>query len=101
VIRNVVVGKLKPGVGPDAVRPGLDALAGLRLPGLLDCRTGTDLRLRDESWDFAITSDFADEPAYRAYDTDEEHNRIRRELFAPFCEQIVRVQIQVDPGQPR
>jgi hypothetical protein len=48
VIRNVVVGRLRPGVG---------------------------------------------------YDTDEEHNRIRRELFAPLCAQIVRVQIHVDPGR--
>jgi Stress responsive A/B Barrel Domain len=99
VIRNVVVGRLRPGVERAEVEPALAAIAALRPAGLLDCRVGTDLRIRDESWDFAITSDFADETAYRTYDADEEHNRIRREMFAPLCAQIARVQIHVDPGQ--
>jgi hypothetical protein len=99
VIRDVVVGRLRPGVERAEVEPALAAIAALRPAGLLDCRVGTDLRIRDESWDFAITSDFADEAAYRAYDADDEHNRIRREMFAPLCAHIVRVQIHVDPGQ--
>ena len=94
MIRNVVVGKLKPGVDLAAVEPALAAVAALRPDGLLDSRLGTDLRLREQGWDFAITSDFVDEASYRAYDQDAEHNRIRAELFAPICEQIVRVQLQ-------
>jgi hypothetical protein len=95
VIRNVVVGKLRDGVALDEVQPGLDAIAALESPGRLACRVGTDLRLREQPWDFAITNDWADEASYRAYDLDDEHNRIRRELFAPLCEQIVRVQFEV------
>lgn len=53
-----------------------------------------DLRLRDGSWDFAITSDFADADAHRAYDTEAEHNRVWREMFAPPCAEIVRVQFE-------
>ena len=94
MIRNVVVGRLKPGVDLAAVEPALAAIAALRPEGLLDCRLGTDLRLREQSWDFAITSDFVDEAAYRAYDAEAEHNRIRSELFAPVCQEIVRVQLQ-------
>jgi Stress responsive A/B Barrel Domain len=99
MIRNVVVGRLQPGVERAEVETALAAIAALRPPGLLACHVGTDLRLRGESWDFAITSDFEDEAAYRGYDADEEHNRIRREMFAPLCAQIVRVQIRVDPGR--
>ena len=94
VIRNVVLGRLRPGVEPAAVEPALAAIVALRPDGLLDCRVGTDLRLRDGSWDFAITSDFVDEDAYRAYDREAEHNRVRRELFGPLCEEIVRVQFR-------
>jgi hypothetical protein len=92
VIRNVVVGKLRPGADPAALAAAPAAIAGLRPAGLLECRLGADAGLREGSWDLAITSDLADAAAYHAYDTDEEHNRIRRELFAPLCEQIVRVQ---------
>ena len=95
VIRNVVLGRLRAGVELGAIEPALAAIAALRPEGLLDCRVGTDLRLRDESWDFAITSDFVDAAAYRAYDAEAEHNRIRREMFDPVCEEIARVQFQV------
>jgi Stress responsive A/B Barrel Domain len=99
VIRNIVVGRLRPGLERTEIEPALAAIARLRPAGLLDCKVGTDLRLRDETWDFAITSDFEDEAAYRGYDADGEHNRIRREMFAPLCRDIVRVQIHVDPGR--
>lgn len=94
MIRNVVLGRLRAGVDRRAIEPGLAAVVALQPPGLVDCRVGTDLRLRAESWDFAITSDFVDEQAYQAYDREAEHNRIRQEMFGPLCEQIVRVQIQ-------
>jgi hypothetical protein len=95
MIRNVVVGKLRPGVDPAAIGPALAAIVALHPAGLLDCRVGRDLRLRDESWDFAITSDFVDEQAYRAYDQEAEHNRVRREMFGPLCAEIARVQFEV------
>ena len=76
MIRNVVVGRLNPGTELAAIEPGLAAIVALQPPGLLDCRVGRDLRLRDESWDFAITCDFVDEDAYRSYDKDVEHNHI-------------------------
>ena len=51
--------------------------------------------LRPGAWSFAITSDFVDAEAYRVYDAEAEHNRIRREQFDPVCEEIARVQFQV------
>jgi hypothetical protein len=43
----------------------------------------------------AFVAEFEDEAAYRAYDTDAEHNRIRRELLAPIAERIERFQYEV------
>ncbi len=94
MIRNVVLGRLRDGVDPKAVEPALAAIVALLPDGLLDCRVGRDLRLRDGSWDFAITSDFVDEQAYRAYDREAEHNRVRREMFVPLCAEIARVQFE-------
>ncbi len=94
MIRNVVLGRLRAGVGPSAVEPALAAIVALQPKGLLDCRVGRDLRLRGDSWDFAITSDFVDAQAYRAYDHDAEHNRVRKEMFTPLCAEIARVQFE-------
>ena len=94
MIRNVVLGRLRAGVDLAAVEPALAAIMALRPEGLIDCRVGIDRRLRAESWDFAITSDFEDEQSYRTYDQDPEHNRVRQELFGPLCADIVRVQFE-------
>ena len=95
MIRNVVVGKLRPGVAHEDIENALDAIVALDPPGCLDMKVGTDAGLREGNWDFTITADFADVDSYRAYDLDDEHNSIRAELFAPITEDIVRIQIDV------
>jgi hypothetical protein len=40
--------------------------------------------------------DWQDAEAYRVYDAEEEHNRLRREIFAVICEEIARVQFTID-----
>ncbi|WP_448610980.1 Dabb family protein [Geodermatophilus sp. URMC 60] len=92
MIRNVVVGRVRPGTDPALVQEALDAIVALPVEGLVDVRVGLDAGLRPGAWSFAITSDFVDAGAYRAYDTEAEHNRIRREMFDPVCEEIARVQ---------
>jgi hypothetical protein len=96
MIRNVVMGKLRAGADTAVLDEALAAMRALRVDGMtrLDC--GADARLRDGTWDYAITADFVDDAAYRRYDGDEEHNRIRRELFGPVSEQVARVQFVVD-----
>jgi Stress responsive A/B Barrel Domain len=103
VIRNVVLGRLRPADDPvqreaDAalLREGLAAMAALSLPGLVAMSIGTDLGLRDGGWSFAIVNDWQDADAYRVYDADEEHNRIRRDIFAKICQDVARVQFQID-----
>ncbi len=97
MIRHVVLGRLKPGVAEADIRPVLEALARLRIPGLHAISTGLDLGLKDGTWDLAITSDLEDEAAYRAYDTDAEHDRIRREQLLPLVAELARVQFALEP----
>ncbi len=103
MIRNVVLGRLRPAEDPaqreaDAalLQQGLAGIAVLSFPGLVAMSMGTDLGLRDGGWSFAIVNDWQDADAYRAYDADEEHNRIRREIIAPICQDIARVQFRID-----
>lgn len=93
MIRNVVVGRLRAGASTTALEEALAAIVALEPEGLLDLRVGLDAGIRPGAWSFAITSDFVDEEAYRRYDADAEHNRVRRELFDPICEVIARVQL--------
>jgi hypothetical protein len=96
VIRNVVVGRVRAGVPAEQVERALQALRDLRVDGLeLRLVAGADLGLRPGNAGYAITVDVPDEDAYRRYDLDEEHNRIRRELFAPISESIERAQFRL------
>ncbi len=92
MIRNIVVGRLRADVPPEAVDQALQALLGLRPDGLIEMRAGRDAGLRAGNWGYAITADFVDEEAYRRSDLEQEHNRIRQELFDPISESIARVQ---------
>jgi hypothetical protein len=77
VIRNVVVGRLRPAGDPaqraaDAalLQEGLAGIAALRFPGMLAMNVGRDLGLREGGWSFAITNDWQDADAYRVYDAE-------------------------------
>jgi hypothetical protein len=94
MIRNVVVGKVRPGVTRETVEAALAAVVALELEGCLAVRVGVDAGLRDGNWSYAITNDFVDAEAYRRYDADAEHNRVRAEHFAPISEQVVRIQFE-------
>jgi Stress responsive A/B Barrel Domain len=94
MIRNVVVGRLKPGADRRDAEEALAAMTAMTLEGCLDMRVGLDAGLREGNWDFSITADFADVEVYRRYDADDEHNRIRREMFAPISEEIIRIQFE-------
>ena len=96
MIRNVVVGRLLHGVAQEEIEPALQALRDLKVAGVdFTLVAGVDLGLRDGSASYALTCDFVDEDAYRVYDADPEHNRIRREMFAPLSASIERVQFRL------
>ena len=96
MIRNVVVGRLRDGVSPEEIEPGLQALRDLKVAGVdFALVAGVDLGLRDGAASYALTCDFVDEDAYRAYDADAEHNWIRREMIAPLSASVERVQFRL------
>ena len=98
-VRNVVVGRVHAGVDPADVEAALQALRDLRVEGVtMRLVAGQDLGLRDGNASFVLTADFDDEDAYRVYDADPEHNRIRRELFVPISASIERIQFALSAG---
>lgn len=99
MIRNVVISRMRQPDDPGhqaLMREGLAAMAALKLPGMLAMHVGADAGLREGNWSFSITNDWRDVDAYRGYDQDEEHNRIRREIFAVISEEIARVQFEIE-----
>jgi Stress responsive A/B Barrel Domain len=94
VVRNVVLVELKPGCDPTEVKAIQDGLRTLDCPGTLSYTIGNDLGLREGNWSFAIVADFTDAEAYRAYDADVEHNRLRA-LLAPLAARVARAQFEV------
>jgi stress responsive alpha/beta barrel protein len=85
VIRHVVVFRFAGNVTEEQVEEIRAALLALRdrVPEIRDLQAGRDLGLRDGSADFAVAGLFDDEEGWRAYQFDEEHQRIIRELIEP------------------
>jgi hypothetical protein len=54
------------------------------LSGLVSYHCGPNAGLTEGAADFAVTAVFENEAAWHAYDTADEHNRIRREVFGPY-----------------
>lgn len=94
MIRNVVMIKLRPDTDPEWLAQWRQNMLALDCPGTLSYSIGPDLGFRDGNWSYAIVADFTDEAAYRHYDADEEHNRLRAEI-APHIESIARCQFEV------
>ncbi|GAA3571757.1 hypothetical protein GCM10022222_64910 [Amycolatopsis ultiminotia] len=101
MIRNVVLGRVSDEVDLAALEAGLQALRELAVPGVeIELHAGVDLGLRAGNADFAVTVDLADEEAYRAYDENAEHRRIRLGLLGPLCSSIERVQFRLPTAGP-
>ena len=94
MIRNVVMVSLKADANAAEVARIQDGFRAMELPGAISYTLGDDLGLREGNWSFAIVADFADADAYRHYDADAEHNRLRG-LLAPMIERIARCQFEL------
>jgi hypothetical protein len=92
LITHLYVAKLKPGTPDATVAEWLEAIRGLSIEGMSSLRCGVDLALREDNDDVAITADFDDVEAWRRYDQDELHNRIRAEHAKPIVESQQRCQ---------
>jgi hypothetical protein len=96
MIRHIGLFTLKPFTTLDQVRPWVDAIKAMPSPGLIEHTWGLDLGLREGNATMAAVFDFVDEAAYRAWDTDAEHNRIRRELMQPLLVRAERCQYRLE-----
>ncbi|HXC79671.1 MAG TPA: Dabb family protein [Candidatus Acidoferrum sp.] len=94
MIRNFAILKLRSDVRPDQIDELFEALGRLRVNGMSGLIVHRDAALRPGNCDVLVVSDLEDEEAYRRYDSDEEHNRIRRELVAPITERAERIQVR-------
>ena len=95
MIRHIVLVKFRPETTREQVEALIAAMRALEIRGARDYSIGTDLGLREGNMSYAGVFDFEDEEAWRAYDRDEEHNRIRRELLAPIAERVERCQYRI------
>ncbi len=100
MIRHLYTAKLKPGARPEAVAAWREALLGLRVEGMQSLLAGPDLELRAGNDSYAIVADFNDAEAWRRYDEDAEHNRIRREHAQPIVLVGHRVQFEMPEERP-
>lgn len=95
MIRNVVLGRLHDDADLERLDEALEAMRHLQVEGMLAMTTGRDAGLRPGNWSYSIVADFVDAAAYRRYDEEAEHNRLRREYFGPLSGDIARCQFEV------
>ena len=82
MIRSVATVRFRAGTTDAQVDAFTDALLALEIDGMTARSCGRDLGLRDTAVDYAIVLDFEDEAAYRRYDDDADHVRLRSGLAA-------------------
>ena len=77
----------------EEARTQMEAYAAT-LSGCISYTCGPDAGVNDGNADFAVVAVFEDEAAWHAYDTADEHNRIRSEVFRPWVTARSAVQIR-------
>lgn len=97
MIRHVLLARFRPDADEAAIDGFLAAVRAVRVDGLLSLTCGRDAGLRPGTWDYAVVADLVDEAAYRRYDEDPAHRRIREEMAPGLIAAAERVQIVV-PG---
>ena len=65
------------------------------LDGLVSFYCGPTLALKEGTYDFGVAAVFEDVDAWQAYDTADEHNRIRAEYFGPYVETRAVIQFEI------
>lgn len=77
----------------EAAQAALEAYART-LEGCISYTCGPDAALGADNADFAVVAVFGSEADWHAYDTADEHNRIRAEIFRPWVARRSAVQIR-------
>jgi Stress responsive A/B Barrel Domain len=97
LIRHVVLFRFSPDSTAEQQEAMFTALRGLpaRIPELLDYRVGLDAGLAEGNWDGVAVADCTDEAGWKAYMTDEEHQRIIAEHIRPIMTDRAAVQYEI------
>ena len=96
MLHHVVLFRWKDGVPDGYAETARDDLMryAATLTGVVSYHCGPNAGHTDGAADFGITAVFDDVAAWHRYDTDDEHNRIRREVFAPWVETRTVIQFE-------
>jgi hypothetical protein len=96
MIRHVIMVQFRPGATEEQIGILTTAWDDFRsrYKGLLGLTFGRDLGLREGNMPLVAVFDFVDEDAFRVFDTDDHHNRVRQEI-APFVERAERCQFRL------
>lgn len=100
MIRHILLIKWKKNTSQaqiDAVTEQARAMRALDCIAALHC--GSPLGLVDDSWDFALTIDFATEADWHAYQRDATHATAAAAV-RPLMESFARIQIELDAAAP-
>ena len=93
-IRHIAVFALKDGVDVSKITAAVELLRD-SVPGFTSIAFGPDAGLKAGNGGYGVAFDFPSEAAYQKWDTDAEHDRIRRELIFPLVSGISRVQFRL------
>ena len=93
-IRHIAIFTLKDQADRPKIAKALETLCA-RVRGFTSCAYGLDAGLKSGNADFGVSFDFADAVAYRRWDTDAEHERIRQEQIYPLVKAVARIQFQL------
>lgn len=66
------------------------------LSGVVSYHCGPNAGVSENGADFGIVAVFESAEDWHRYDTDDEHNRIRREIFAPYVADRSVIQFKTD-----
>jgi Stress responsive A/B Barrel Domain len=90
MLRHILLIRLKPGVTAEQVDAFARAIESVPFPGRRNVIVGRDIGVRPGNMDLAVSNDFPDEAAFRAWGENPEHAQVRNELLSPIAERIER-----------
>ena len=95
VIRHILLIKLKPEATSAQVEAFMREIAAVPFPDRTNIVVGRDLGIRPGNFDLAVSNDFPDEAAYRAWGEHPAHNTVRTDYLQPIAADFARCLLEV------
>jgi Stress responsive A/B Barrel Domain len=87
--------QLRPEATDNEIGALIATLSNMNVPDAPVPIVARDAKLREGNLDIVFQCDFVDEGSYWRWDSDPEHNRVRREVVAPLVAQVHRIQVRL------